>query len=78
MAQDFPPELMALMPLTDLRLELRKRGIIDVPRSTVRNWYLFGVSTPDGRVKLKTRRVGNRRMSSIKWTLDFLEKQESD
>ncbi len=77
MTKDLPPELMALMPLTDLRTELRKRGIIDVPRSTVRNWYLFGVSTPGGRVKLKTRRVGNRRMSSVKWTLEFLEQQGS-
>ena len=77
MTQETPPELKALMPLTDLRAELRKQGIIDVPRSTVRNWYLFGVSTETGRVKLQTRKVGNRRMSSVKWTLDFLDKQDS-
>jgi hypothetical protein len=67
----------ALMPLTDLRAELRRQGIIDVPRSTVRNWYLLGVSTPQGRVKLQTKKVGNRRMSSVKWTLDFLDSQDS-
>lgn len=70
-------QLKALMPLTDLRIELRKQGIIDVPRSTVRNWYLFGVSTTVGRIKLKTRKVGNRRMSSVAWTLDFLKEQDS-
>lgn len=70
-------EIKALMPLTDLRDQLRKRGIIDVPRSTVRNWYLFGVATPTGRIKLKTKKIGNRRMSSIEWTLDFLDQQDS-
>jgi hypothetical protein len=75
MAMDSQTE-KALMPLTDLRETLKKKGIIDVPRSTVRNWYLFGVSTSNGRIKLKTRKVGNRRMSSIKWTLDFLDEQE--
>lgn len=65
------------MSLTDLREELRNQGIIDVPRSTVRNWYLFGVSTDSGRIKLKTRKVGNRRMSSVEWTLDFLAEQDS-
>lgn len=75
MAMDSQTE-KALMPLTDLREMLKKKGIIDVPRSTVRNWYLFGVSTSSGRIKLKTRKVGNRRMSSIKWTLDFLDEQE--
>jgi hypothetical protein len=75
MAMDSQTE-KALMPLTDLREMLKKKGIIDVPRSTVRNWYLFGVSTSNGRIKLKTRKVGNRRMSSIKWTLDFLDEQE--
>lgn len=69
--------IKALMPLTDLRAELRTRGIIDVPRSTVRNWYLFGVSTGNGRIKLKTRKVGNRRMSSVEWTLNFLDEQDS-
>jgi hypothetical protein len=64
------------MPLTDLRDELKKSGIVDVPRSTVRNWYLLGVSTPRGRVKLKTKKVGSRHMSSVKWTLDFLDEQE--
>ena len=67
----------ALMPLTDLRAELKQQGIIDVPRSTVRNWYLLGVSTPNGRVKLKTKKIGNRRMSSVKWTMDFLDEQDS-
>lgn len=76
MATDSPKEAQALMPITDLRFELRKQGIVDVPRSTVRNWYLFGVSTPNGRIKLKTRKIGNRRMSSVKWTLDFLDRQE--
>lgn len=66
----------ALMPLTDLRDRLRKEGIIDVPRSTVRNWYLFGVSTASGRIKLKTKKVGSRRMSSVSWTREFLEQQE--
>ena len=75
MAMDSQTE-KALMPLTDLRETLKKKGIIDVPRSTVRNWYLFGVSTSNGRIKLKTRKVGNRRMSSVKWTLDFLDEQE--
>jgi hypothetical protein len=75
MAMDSHTE-KALMPLTDLRETLKKKGIIDVPRSTVRNWYLFGVSTSNGRIKLKTRKVGNRRMSSVKWTLDFLDEQE--
>ena len=77
MVQDTKPESKALMPLTDLRTELRLRGIVDVPRSTVRNWYLFGVSTPKGRIKLKTRKVGIRRMSSVQWTLDFLNEQDS-
>jgi hypothetical protein len=76
MAMDSQSELKALMPLTDLRAALKKKGIIDVPRSTVRNWYLFGVSTPKGRIKLKTRKVGSRRMSSVKWTLDFLDEQD--
>ena len=67
----------ALMPLSDLRERLNSRGIIDVPRSTVRNWYLFGVVTSSGRIKLKTRKVGNRRMSSVKWTVDFLDEQDS-
>lgn len=67
----------ALMPLSDLRERLNSRGIIDVPRSTVRNWYLFGVATSSGRIKLKTRKVGNRRMSSVKWTVDFLDEQDS-
>ena len=66
----------ALMPLTDLRDRLRREGIIDVPRSTVRNWYLFGVSTGSGRIKLKTKKVGNRRMSSVSWTKEFLSQQE--
>jgi len=70
-------ENKALMPLTDLRHELKKKGILDVPRSTVRNWYLLGVSTPKGRIKLKTRKVGNRRMSSVQWTMDFLNQQDS-
>ena len=78
MTKEKPLETKALMPLTDLRAELRKRGIVDVPRSTVRNWYLLGVSTNNGRIKLKTRKVGNRRMSSIAWTLDFLGEQDSD
>jgi len=69
--------IKALMPLTDLRSELKKQGIIDVPRSTVRNWYLFGVSTENGRIKLKTRKIGNRRMSSVQWTIDFLDSQDS-
>jgi hypothetical protein len=77
MVKDTQDETKALMPLTDLRATLKKEGIIDVPRSTVRNWYLFGVSTPSGRIKLKTRKVGSRRMSSVKWTLDFLDEQDS-
>ncbi len=71
-------EHKALMPLTDLRYQLKKKGIVDVPRSTVRNWYLLGVVTPNGRIKLKTKKIGNRHMSSIKWTLDFLDQQEAD
>lgn len=67
----------ALMPLTDLRNKLRSQGIVDVPRSTVRNWYLFGVVTNQGRIKLKTKKVGNRRMSSVHWTREFLAKQDS-
>lgn len=67
----------ALMPLTDLRDKLRSKGIVDVPRSTVRNWYLFGVATTEGRIKLKTKKVGNRRMSSVDWTREFLDKQDS-
>jgi hypothetical protein len=51
-------EHKALMPLTDLRHALKTKGIVDVPRSTVRNWYLLGVSTKKGRIKLKTRKVG--------------------
>jgi hypothetical protein len=72
------PANQALMPLTDLRQQLKKSGIVDVPRSTVRNWYLLGVATPKGRVKLKTKKVGARHMSSIKWTLDFLDQQEPE
>ena len=77
MREEKPLHSKALMPLTDLRLELKKQGIVDVPRSTVRNWYLFGVSTNNGRIKLKTKKVGNRRMSSVQWTLDFLDQQDS-
>jgi len=77
MTSELPRESKALMPITDLRIELRKQGIVDVPRSTVRNWYLFGVSTPQGRVKLKTKKIGSRRMSSVSWTIDFLRKQDS-
>lgn len=76
-AKQTESESKALMPLTDLRIALKKSGIVDVPRSTVRNWYLLGVVTPKGRVKLKTKKVGNRHMSSIKWTLDFLDEQDS-
>jgi len=71
-------EQKALMPLTDLRYQLKRKGIVDVPRSTVRNWYLLGVSTSHGRIKLKTKKIGSRHMSSIKWTLDFLDQQEAD
>lgn len=77
MTSELPKETKALMPITDLRIELRKQGIVDVPRSTVRNWYLFGVSTPNGRIKLKTKKIGKRRMSSIRWTIDFLKEQDS-
>ncbi len=70
-------EETALMPLTDLRNKLRTQGIVDVPRSTVRNWYLFGVSTTEGRIKLKTKKVGNRRMSSVHWTKEFLSQQDT-
>lgn len=76
-SEELSKSTKALMPLTDLRMELKKQGIVDVPRSTVRNWYLFGVSTPNGRIKLKTRKVGNRRMSSVAWTIDFLDSQDS-
>ena len=75
MKDDVPSK--ALMPLTDLRIALKANGIVDVPRSTVRNWYLLGVSTPNGRIKLKTRKVGNRRMSSVQWTMDFLDESET-
>ena len=77
MTSELPKQSKALMPITDLRIELRKQGIVDVPRSTVRNWYLFGVSTSQGRVKLKTKKIGSRRMSSVSWTIDFLKKQDS-
>ncbi|MGB1649670.1 MAG: hypothetical protein ACPHEP_01465 [Acidimicrobiales bacterium] len=77
MTSELPKETKALMPITDLRIQLRKQGIVDVPRSTVRNWYLFGVSTPKGRIKLKTKKIGKRRMSSIRWTIDFLKQQDS-
>lgn len=76
-SEELSKSTKALMPLTDLRMELKKQGIVDVPRLTVRNWYLFGVSTPNGRIKLKTRKVGNRRMSSVAWTIDFLDSQDS-
>lgn len=63
----------ALMPLSDLRYALKDNGVVDVPRSTIKNWYILGVSTPRGIVFLKTRKVGRRRMSSVQWVRDFLE-----
>ena len=62
----------ALMTLTDLRDELKRKGIVDVPRNTIRNWYLFGIDTPRGNVKLTTKKLGRRRVSSIAWVEDFL------
>lgn len=67
----------ALMSITDLRLELRHRGVVDVPRSTIRNWYLFGVSTPEGRVWLRTAKIGSKRMSSVAWVRQFLLDQHT-
>lgn len=70
-------EREALMTLTDLREALRRKGIIDVPRSTIRNWYLFGVETPGGNIKLTTKKLGRRRVSSVAWVEDFLSETVS-
>ena len=63
----------ALMTIRDLRDELARRGIIDVPRSTIRNWYLIGIESDGSRQKLPTKRLGARRMTSVRLTIEFLE-----
>ena len=76
MTSELPKETKALMPITDLRIELRKQGIVDVPEARL-GIGICSVSTPNGRIKLKTKKIGKRRMSSIRWTIDFLKQQDA-
>lgn len=63
----------ALRTLSDLRDALREKGILDVKRSTLRNWYLLGAKTSAGTARLKTKKIGGRRMSSVAWVAEFME-----
>jgi len=67
-------ELMTLSPLS---VKLRKIGVIDMHRETLRRWSKRGVQRYDGEtVKLKVIRMGVRgsRYSTVRWVNEFLEK----
>jgi len=67
-------ELMTLSPLS---VKLRKIGVIDMHRETLRRWSKRGVKRYDGEtVKLKVIRMGVRgsRYSTVRWVNEFLEK----
>lgn len=64
------------MKLHDLHARLLERGIIDVPRGTLRNWCFIGARINGRHVKMRSVKIGGLRMSSVLWFRDFYELQD--
>lgn len=70
-----PAEETILLSLPSLARALKRMGVLAYSHRTYDRWVEKGVIANGKRIKLRTKKIGSVRHSTVKWVKDFLDQQ---